>query len=675
MLNQSLRPFLSLASASPRVQPVLGPSCGLLLALALGLGMSACGGGGGGGSSTDSSSASSGAAIVFSAPPTLSGVAAVAAPLTGAQVKVLDGTGTAVGSASTLASDGSYALTLSSKTLTAPLLVQVRGVDAAGMPQVLHSAVPVMSAASAAMVANVTPLSDAIVALAMGGDPKPVFAAADQNKSTIAQVATAASAAGDFVKTLVKTQLTDLKITDPKTLDLLGDPAFVANKGAQDLLLESLRVDLAKSSRGVAQLQLSNKLMVGASPEVVVELPQAQAELLKAASGVPANAISSVLKAATSPTATLANMGSLDEFSAAINQLMLQSQSATTIAAHPLLAAYVQHNGRQKADLAALLASYAARGLQLGKVQATACADDSISSGLCVKVLFSSLVTDASGTVQGVFSDALSYNKSSTTGSKWNLVGNGKKLEVAVYPMAYLALEGSGALSSSQTPNPSLGLQFEIQAQKPAQGDALPSKLLDSATVQTPGGFGLGFAYCRRALLCFAKTPGATLQDPTGDISDTAVQKANVAWIGPADGQRGGKYTVAYSLAGAAETRAVYLRADVLSEVANARFPVLDGVSTDKPLRFDALKSDWTLNWSAWAAANPDLRMLQVRTVVLGALVPWIVDSAAPTGGKTSLVLPALALPGNFSPVRSELWLIAQDASGRRFYTRYAMVL
>ncbi|MCV2349190.1 hypothetical protein [Paucibacter sp. Y2R2-4] len=647
----------------------------LPLGLVCSLVLSACGGGGGGSGGTDAGSGTTGTAIVFTNSPTLSGVAAVAAPLTGAQIKVIDGTGTSVGSATTLASDGSYSLTLSSKSLTAPLFVQVRGVDAAGAPQVLHSAVPVMSAASAAMVANVTPLSDAIVALSMGGDPKPVFSAADQNKAVIAQVATAASAAGEFVKTLVKTQLTDLKITDPKTLDLLGDPAFVANKGAQDLLLESLRVDLAKSSKGVAQLQLSNKLMVGTAAEVVVELPQAQTELLKTADGLPANAISSVLKVATSPTATLANMGSLDELSAALNQLMLQTLSATTIAAHPLLATYGQHNGRQKADLAALLASYASRGLQVGRVQATGCADDSVTAGLCLKVLFSALVTDNKGSAVAVLSDAISYNKSSTTGSKWNLVGNGKKLDLAVYPMAFLALEGSGALSISQVPNPSLGLQFEIQAQKPAVGDALPTKLMDSATVQTPGGFGLGFAYCRRALLCLSKTPGATLQDPTGDITDTAVQKANVAWIGPADGQRGGKYTVAYSIAGASETRPVYLRADVLSDVAQSRFPVLDGVSADKPIRFESLKTDLTLNWSAWAAANPDLRLINVRTVVNGGVVPWIVDTAPAVASKTSMVLTALALPGNFTPIRSEIWLYAQDAGGRRFYTRYTMVL
>lgn len=664
-----LRPHrLSGGGSRPGHWGPCAPICALLLSLAL----SACGGGGGGG---DAGSGAGGGTVAFANAPTLSGVAAVAAPLTGAQVKVVDGSGAAVGSGTTAASDGSYSLTLSSKTLTAPLLVQVRGLDAAGMPQVLHSAVPVMSAASAAMVANVTPLSDAIVALSMGGDPKPVFAAADQNKAVIAQVATAASAAGSFVKTLIAKPLTDLKFSNPLALDLLGDPSFAANKSAQDLLLESLRVDVAKSSKGVAQLSLSNKLLIDSTPEVLVDLSAAQTELLKTEQATPANAISSVLKATTSPTATLANMGSLDEFGAALNQLMVQTQSATTIAAHTLLAGYVQHNGRQKAELAALLAGYATRGLQLGRVQVNGCADDSLTAGQCVKLSFTALLTDASGAVAAVLSDALSFNKASTTGSKWNVVGNGRKLDLAVQPMAYLALESTGALSSSQTPNPSMGLLFEFQAQKPGSGDEAPTQLLESATVQAPGGFSLGFAYCAQPLLCLAKTPGAVSQVASGDISDTAVQKAKVAWMGPSDSLRGARFLVSSTGGGSTETRTVSLRSDVLAEVAQARFPVLNGVSADKPLTYASLKSELALDWTLWAAANPDLRLIKVQTVVIGGASPLMVQTVPPASGKTSMALAALSLPSDLVPTRAEIWLHAQDAAGRRYITRYSLAL
>ncbi|MGS0757815.1 hypothetical protein ACVBEH_26000, partial [Roseateles sp. GG27B] len=101
--------------------------------------LAACGGGSK--SSADTGSTAS-AVTTFSAAPTLSGVAAVGAPLTGAALRVLDATGAAVGSTTTHAADGSYSLTLNTKTLTGPLLLQVRGMDAAGNNVVLHSAVP-----------------------------------------------------------------------------------------------------------------------------------------------------------------------------------------------------------------------------------------------------------------------------------------------------------------------------------------------------------------------------------------------------------------------------------------------------------------------------------------------------------------------------------------------------
>ena len=109
--------------------------------------LASCGGGGGGGS--DSSKPAT--------PPTLRGVAATGAPLVNATVSVVDGQGKSVGTATTHPTDGSYSLTLSSTSPAAPLFVQVRGMDATGAMQVLHSTVPTVSAA---MVAHVTPLTN-----------------------------------------------------------------------------------------------------------------------------------------------------------------------------------------------------------------------------------------------------------------------------------------------------------------------------------------------------------------------------------------------------------------------------------------------------------------------------------------------------------------------------------
>lgn len=649
-------------------------SAGLAGAAALLLGLAACGSGGG--SSSDGGTGEPGPAsgpTVFSVDPSLSGVAAVGTPLTNARILVLDGKGVAVGSGSSSAADGSYKITLSSKSLSAPLLLQLRGLDAAGSPQVLHSAVPVLSATAPAMVAHITPLSNAIVALSLGSDPQAVFAAPTQNAAAVAAVATAASGAAGFVKTLVKTQLSDLKFANTAALDLLADPGFAANKSAQDLLLESLRVNVAKSSKGVLQLQLSNKLQAGVAAEVVVELATAQAELLKTTASAPANAIVSTLKATTSPTATLANLGALDDLSAALNKLIAQGANASTIAASPLLASYDQHNGRLKAGVGARLADYASKNRQFGRWMLTGCADDVVTGGLCKRVLVSAPISDSSGSVVDVFSDAISYNKTSSTGSVWNLIGNGKKLELAVYPLAFQALSADGTPSSALVPNPALGIQLLIQAQDGASA----AKLLDTATVQTPGGFSIPLGYCGQAQLCISSTPGSSSLIPTGGLADTALQQSSVGWLGSADTVRNAKYIANYSLAGAAESRPVYLPADVPAELPQARFPALDGVSASQPLRAGQFLVGTALSWATWAAANPDMRLISIRTVLSVAedasQAPLIQDGTPPLPPASGLSLAGISVPDAYLPTRYELWLGAQDSAGRRYFTRYTL--
>ena len=631
-----------------------------LAAFALTLLLASCGGGGGSGDSGSGTPAT---------PATLRGVAATGAPLVNASVSVVDGQGRAVGSATTHGADGSYSLTLTTTSPAAPLFIQARGLDAAGNRQVLHSTVPVIGAA---MVAHVTPLTNAVVALALGTEPAPVFAAASASASQLSQLATAAPAAGDFLKTLLKTQLTDLKFTDPKTLDLLADATFAANKGAHDLLIASVRVDLARSIRNVPLLQLGNKFLASPAAEVVVELPTAQTELLKSA-GTPANAITSTLKAATSATTLLGNLPGLDDLGAALNQLIAQGRDVSTILASPLVTGYDKHNGRSKTDIAAILSSYTSANRQFGRFQVLGCADDAPAAGNCAKVLVGALVSDSSGAVVDLFTDAVSFSKTATTTNKWNLIGNGKKLAVAVHPLGFLALNADGSTSTAVVPNPGIGLQVEIQAQTP---DVIPTnppiQLLASATVQLPGGFSIPFGYCSRPLLCVSATPGATSLVPTGGVGDIAIQRAAVGWIGSVDSVRGAKYLVNYSLAGVAETRNAWLRADVLGEPAAARFPALDGITAAAPL-FAANLQGGTLaiNWSAWAAANPDLRLIEIKRVFTPAAggAPTVLDTAVPLPPKAGATLTGAYAPAG--TVTSELWLQAMDAQGRRFHTRY----
>jgi hypothetical protein len=198
-------------------------------------------------------------------------------------------------------------------------------------------------------------------------------------------------------------------------------------------------------------------------------------------------------------------------------------------------------------------------------------------------------------------------------------------------------------------------------------------QLLSSATVQMPGGFSIPFGYCNRPLLCVSSTPGATNLIPTGGVGDLAIQRAAVGWIGSVDSVRAAKYVVSYSIGGVAETRNAFLRADVLGDPAIARFPTLDGVSAASPVFAATLQGgSLAINWSAWAAANPDLRLVEIKRVFVPTAggTPTVLDTPPPLPPKTAATLSTAFTPPA-GGVTSELWLQAMDAQGRRFHTRY----
>lgn len=624
--------------------------------------LASCGGGGGG---SDTSTTTTPA---LTTPPTLRGVAATGAPLVNATVTVVDGQGKAVGTATTHAAEGSYSVTLSVNNPVAPLFIQARGMDAAGHMQVLHSTVP---AITATMVGHVTPLTNAIVALALGTEPTAVFANASGSATQLTQMATATTAASDFLKTLIKTQLTDLKFTAPASVDLLGDATFTANKGALDLLVESVRVEVSRNASNVPVLQIANKFLAGSPAEVVVELPTAQTELLKTA-GTPANAITSTLKAATSATTLLGTVPGMDDLGAALNQLIAQGQTSSALLASPLVSGYDRHNSRVKADLASLLGGYAAANRQFGRFQLLGCADEAPATGNCAKVLVGAVISDSTGTVVDLFADALSYNKSATTTNKWNLIGNGRKLGLAVHPLGFVALgaDGTAVTSTTAAPNPGIGLQVEIQAQ--TLDPTAPVQLLGSATVQLPNGFSIPFAFCSRPLMCVSAVTGATSAVPTGGVDDLAIKRAAVGWVGTADSVRGAKYPINYTVAGTTETRNAYLRADVLADPAAARFPSLAGVTSALPLQATDLQSaTYALDWTAWATANRDMRVIEIRRVFTPTAggAPTVLSTAVPLPPKTTATFGTAYTPTD--PGKAELWLQAVDSQGRRFHARY----
>lgn len=647
--------------------PLRQPWAASALSVAV-LGLSACGGGG---SSSEASSPAAPDAV-------LTGVAATGAPMGGARISVVDAKGKTLGTGITRLADGVYSITLSTSAPAGPLMVQARGVDVAGNPQVLHSAVPTVAPA---MVANVTPLSNAVVALALGTDPGPVFTAASSSSAALASLAQA-KAAGEFLKTLIKSQLSDVKAAT--TLDLLGDSGFTADKKPHDLLVEGVRVSLAKGSKGEAVLQLANKLQVSLAPEVSVDLAVAKTELAKTTGAAPATAITSTLKATASYAAVMSVLGPLDELGAALNKLIAQGATAETMEGSPLLANYVRNDGRSVIDLANTLAGYAASNWQLGRFQLVGCADDVQAKGTCAKVQVAALVTDSSGAVKHLFSDVVSYTKTPAAGvPAWGLVGNGKALDFQVRALSWMGLEADGSASSGAAGSPSSGVQLALAGQ-----DREGNKLLDSATVQTPGGFSIALADCGQARLCLAPKAGATTATATGAIADTLLQSGTLGWVGGADTLRNAKYVASFMLDGEASTRSAALSGDLPATAPVAsRFPTLDGVGASAPLTRAGLTAGLTLKWSAWAEANPDLRLVNARVVIRQADLLTVQDvPVMPRATELALTLTPADPPADppaaptdpttpATPITPahELWLTALDTGGRQLITRYTL--
>lgn len=184
---------------------------------AMGLVLAACGGGGSGASS--------------SAAPGLSGLAATGAGIANATVSAKCASGAPLGG--TTDANGNYTLVLNGRSL--PCMVQASG----GTP-----AVTLHSFAQVAGRVNITPVTDLIVAKALGADPATTFAGYAAANGTSLEAGLSAA------QTYVASQLsaiTGANIADPltgafsvgdaddKILDTLGHALTAANKTMDDL--------------------------------------------------------------------------------------------------------------------------------------------------------------------------------------------------------------------------------------------------------------------------------------------------------------------------------------------------------------------------------------------------------------------------------------------------------
>lgn len=189
----------------------------------------------GGGSSTSSTPGST--------PITISGTAATGAAISGGavDVKCASGTGTATTNA-----DGTY--TVSIVGGTAPCLIKVSTTDASGATTDLFSAVE-----PGQTIANVTPLTQMVVASALGADPATVFNAGTIADNTDKLGTSNLTAAVETVKAVASNLGLDLTNVDPLKATLVAATDNTSGN-AQDQAIDGLMAALSGAGLGLSNL-------------------------------------------------------------------------------------------------------------------------------------------------------------------------------------------------------------------------------------------------------------------------------------------------------------------------------------------------------------------------------------------------------------------------------------
>lgn len=661
--------------------------------------LTACGGGGGGGSS--SSGGGGGSSGSTSGTVTLSGVAATGAPVIGGTITVLDANGANCGTASTALADGTYTLALSCTSPTMPLLLEAVGVDMSGAPIVLHSLVQsVTSGTGTSNSVQINPLTNAVVALLMGGEPTAFFQGGKASATGSAAVRSARwsllgssaslNVASDFVKTVIRANLNDARMTTAALVNFFSDNTsftFTANKTGLDAAIEGLRIQFGRSNTGDELLQLSNRLLPPCSPgsacnastnlgspEVIVNLTTARSGLNSATPAIASTATISTAKTTTSTSALMSPVSDLEGIRAAINNVLRPTTLATDIAtlnftnssnaSKPVFAStYSQQDGNNALAVAGILAAYGASNYQLSSFMIAGCLDYPILNR-CTKVRITSMVRDGSGNIRSIFENTANYVAAS---SSWSLVGNGRQVYWAIYPSTWLYLNGDGSTlsTSASGPNPGQGIQTTIRS-------------IDSVTplisdVTTSSGTTVHFYNCNSVAgdpMCLSNQSSTGYE--TGDlVLDQILPTTNTSWLGPTDSRPGTRFQNTSTGIGVGETTTLILPADLPATSNQSAYPVIDGLSVSAPLLHANLEAGVTISWATWAAANPGLRVVEVRAVIMRP-TPFAptkqVFSINPLAA-TQITIPA------FSSVPSDatedsVWLIAQDAVGRRYITK-----
>lgn len=360
----------------------------------------ACGGGGGGGTASNNTTSS-----------TMSGVAVVGAPLTGASVKVIDATGATVGTAST-GSDGSYTLSFNPASYVAPFVIAVTGAVGAA-DTTLVSVQPTSDSATV----NITPITHAIAAqMSSTGNPVDLIANIGTDKGNI--TAANISSSEQAFRTALGANMTAVGLT---ASDNLMSAAF---NSKFDRLLDNVHVDVTPngtvtmfSSAGAAVDDLAPTATTPAAAKVVVlakgTLPSA---------GDLAN-----LPAPTAPI----GIDVVEAARVALNNCFAVSaasgRSITTPACTNIAIAGYLHDGRNStAEFGGLLSDAGNDNMQFQKPEILRQLSTVAGSERLV-VRLSAIRTD--GQVRELVTVAANNN---TPASGWQLVGNQRVFETFV---------------------------------------------------------------------------------------------------------------------------------------------------------------------------------------------------------------------------------------------------
>jgi hypothetical protein len=332
----------------------------------------------------------------------------------------------------TTGSDGSYSIDATG--LTAPFIFEASGMIG-GSQVVLHSVAESITS-SGKVVANITPLTDAVVANVAGEDSSAFFISPDASKVTAASI----SAAQAAIKAALSSVLKAAGL--PSDVDLLKT-TFSADKTGMDAVLDVVKVSVTISN-GTAVIQLQNKL----NPDETVTLT---------GSASPTGSIT---------LTSIPDLTKLDAFVASFNAAVASASAIKTTLPSVFDDNYLE-DGDSKADA---LTRLQATDLLVGVKASLPLIDRCNAAGDVCSVRMSLLYPNGS-------LDAFPQSLKRQADGSWRLYGNQRSHSFAIESVAEKFVRPDGGQAASAV----TGFQFYVD---PSIGGAQSAILF----VQDPAG-------------------------------------------------------------------------------------------------------------------------------------------------------------------------------------------